>query len=219
MGYGLGRRHAPDKRDAAHTMRSATISMEPQFPYRYWSYGERHLDQGNQPHCVGYAWSHFLECAPIQHPEVVPLVDPDRLYYAAQKVDEWLGESYDGTSVRAGAKVLQAEGFIGEYLWGFSLDEVVRHIWTTGPVVVGLNWYDGMFYPDSAGFVSISGHVVGGHAFLLEGVNMSNRTCRALNSWGEDFGVARGRFRMSFSTLERLLSEDGDACFALERSQ
>jgi len=165
---------------------------------------------------VGHAWTHFLECAPIQHPETGTIVDPFHVYREAQKVDEWPGESYDGTSVRAGAKVLQSEGFIGAYRWGFTLEEIARHVWTTGPVVLGTSWYSSMFSPNAMGFVEAKGDFVGGHAYLMEGVNMDNRTCRFLNSWSESWGVARGRFRMTFDTLEALLADDGEACMATE---
>jgi hypothetical protein len=36
--------------------------------------------------------------------------DAGWLYHEAQRIDEWPGEDYDGTSVRAGMDVLRTEG-------------------------------------------------------------------------------------------------------------
>ena len=40
-----------------------------------------------------------------------------------------------------------------------------------GPVVVGTNWYYGMFYPDTTGLIKIRGGLAGGHAYVINGVD------------------------------------------------
>ena len=40
-----------------------------------------------------------------------------QLFGHSQKLDEWAGENYDGTSVRGAAKYLQKNKKIGNYYW------------------------------------------------------------------------------------------------------
>lgn len=219
---GLGRRHAPDARDEQYPLRRSTTTVEPVSPWKYWSNLDVHLDQRSTSSCVGHAWSHFLECSPITHPEPGPFIDPFWIYKEAQARDPWPGPGWpdedEGTSVRAGWKALRERGVVGEALWSWSLEEIARHIWTTSPVVVGVNWYSSYDRPNNSGRVSITtgAYVRGGHAFVLDGINMQREEVRALNSWGEGYGVSRGRFWFPFKDLRRLLAEDGEAAVALE---
>jgi C1A family cysteine protease len=146
-----------------------------------------------------------------------PVLDPGHVYREAQKVDEWPGEDYSGTSVRAGAKVLQALGFIASYHWAYDVETVVQAVLERGPVVVGTSWYRDMFLPDASGLVTPSGPLVGGHAYVLNGTNRKTGLFRAKNSWGRSWGKG-GAFWLSYETLERLLHESGEACIALEVS-
>ena len=113
MMYGLGRLPVEDKRDALHPMSARLLVGELLPPFQYWRPGPV-LDQGQFPHCVGYAWSGWLQASPTRT-RTGPL--PTLIYTESQKVDEWPGESYDGTSVRAGAKFLSTQGRISEYVW------------------------------------------------------------------------------------------------------
>jgi hypothetical protein len=150
----------------------------------------------------------------MTHPQAGPAEAPTALYKAAQQVDEWPGEDYDGTSVRAGAKVLRGLGFVSEYRWATTVEEVALALVSTGPVVLGTRWDEPMFEPDAAGFVHPDGKGVGGHAYLAIGVNRTLGRVRCLNSWG-DWGQG-GRFWLSFSDLEELLADQGEACLAIE---
>jgi hypothetical protein len=140
---------------------------------------------------------------------------PATIYHEAQKVDEWAGEDYDGTSVRAGAKVLQAQGFIGEYRWAYDLDTLVETVLELGPVVMGTNWYEGMDEPDRRGYIHPSGRMRGGHAWLIRGVNRRERYFGMKQSWGTAWGN-RGQARISFDAVDLLLMEYGEACLASE---
>jgi C1A family cysteine protease len=51
---------------------------------------------------------------------------------------------------------------------------------------------------------------VGGHEVELHGVDISSKYVIGTNSWGADWGV-KGRFKLSWENLDRLLQEDGDA--------
>lgn len=214
--HGLGRRHAPDPRDTSFPMRpllAAPITEAP--PTRYWNANGWWGDQRSTPQCVAYAWTHWLEDGPVMQPGKGPIVPPATLYAEAQKVDEWPGEDYEGTSVRAGAKALQDRGLVESYHWAWDAETVLQAVLTTGPVVMGTNWYDSMFDTDAQGMVRISGAIAGGHAWLIDGASRYRGVVRAKNSWGRDWG-RRGFFWLSMETLERLIHEDGEAALAIE---
>lgn len=208
----LGRLPAPDPRD--QNFRLATLL--PPAPLRtskyYWSgwFG----DQGQTSACVGYSWTAYLTAGPTTQ----VTQDWDRharkTYKQAQTLDEWEGEDYDGTSVRAGAKALQAQGFITEYRWAFTIDETVRAVLDIGPVVVGTVWTEAMFYPVD-GKIQPDGPIVGGHAYLIDGANLDRGTVRIKNSWGRDWGN-NGRVSMTISHLAHLLDMEGEAALASE---
>lgn len=228
--HGLGRLPAPDERDAKFPMR-ATVDERMSAPdpddeaalergWRYWNPSGWWGDQGRTPQCVAYAWLHYLEDGPVTrtstpHGQVggVPILRPGSLYAECQRNDEWPGENYDGTSVRAGAKVLQRRGQIGTYRWGRDVETVTRGLLVVGPVVVGTLWTSGMFAPDSQGFLKPTGDAAGGHAYLLNGVNVKEEKVRIKNSWGRAWGD-NGYAWLRFEDLATLLAQDGEACIA-----
>ncbi len=218
--YGLGRYgRVEDSRDNNFPMQ-AVLAAEDDLPMdRYLWAGGWWGNQESKPHCVEYSWHHWLCDGPVTQKKG-PLWTPGEPYEQMQDVDEWPGSDYDGTSVRAGAKVLQRMGFISSYYWGFDVETVIRALRTPkekggGPVVVGTNWYSSMFYPNAAGLIKVDGRVVGGHAYKLDGVSMSRELVRIKNSWGRGWS-RRGFALISFSDLDRLIREDGEACIATE---
>lgn len=214
--YGLGRREfVYDPGDEKHLMRALVAEEAPRpVPYAYY-HGSMFLNQGGTSQCVEYSWHHYVQTGKIRprvrHP-YWPLGEP---YRQMQDVDEWEGNDYDGTSVRAGAKIMQQMGYIGEYRWAWDLETVVDAVTRVGPVVMGTNWYRSMFVPDSQGVVQAAGPIDGGHAWLIDGASRKRGLARAKNSWGTEWGK-RGRFWIPFEVLERLIREDGEACLALE---
>ena len=215
MGKGLGRRFAPDERDQLFEVRKlGIVSPRPsKRTYRYWNDSGAWLDQGSTSSCVGHAWAHYIEDGPITH---AGTVDPFIIYQLAQKLDEWPGADYDGTSVRGGARAVHDGGWIeGVYAWAFTVEDIVQALLEVGPVVVGTDWYSGMTEPDEEGFLSMEGALEGGHAYLLNGVNVQKKALRMKNSWGREWGD-EGRAWISFETFAELLRRNGEACLSTE---
>jgi len=174
------------------------------------------LDQGNVGACVGFSWSHEL----VAEPEVVPNVSnlsALTLYHQAQQLDEWPGEDYEGTSVLAGAKATVETGWLVEYRWAFSLDDILETLSYHGPVIFGLNWYEGMMDPDGSGVIHPTGEIVGGHAIMGRGLDVTKEYVILHNSWGVSWGQG-GTCRISWGDLWRLMSEDGECCVPVLRT-
>ena len=196
-------------------MQAVLAEPPPEVTRRFWWTGGLWADQGDTGTCVGHAWAHYIEDGPVTWEGEI---DPFLIYREACLRDPWPenddGDTNFGTSVRAGAKYLKEIGKITEYRWAWDLDTVVQALLATGPVVVGTNWYLSMFNPNK-GVLSIDGGVVGGHAYLLNGVNTETQMLRVKNSWGRGWGN-RGHASLRFGDFARLLSEDGEAVLAVE---
>ena len=209
----FGRLHAPDERDRHFPMSAVLRAAAPLRTERFYRTGPV-LNQGDLPQCVRFAWWQFLRSAPI----MTAIELSGDFYTECQRADEWPGEDYDGTSVRAGAKVLQDKGRLASYVWSWSAAEMRDWILRShGTVVMGTNWYSGMNTPSPrTGFVPLTGALVGGHAYLCIGYSERRGAFRFINSWGATWGQ-RGRFWTKGEDVDRLLKEDGEACSAVEQ--
>ena len=205
-----------DERSRSYNVRALLETAQP----RSYTWGcAVNLDQGREGACVGFGWAHEANAKPKVH------YADDRtaraIYNAAQKVDEWPGENYEGTSVLAGAKVCTDEfKYMAEYRWAFNLTDALTACSHLGPVVIGVNWYTGMFDPDSSGRLHLTGQVEGGHCILVRGVNVKARTVLLHNSWGSSWGGTKwgpGTALLSWDDLGRLLSEQGEVCIPVKR--
>lgn len=216
---GLGRLYAPDDRDASFPMRALVKASEAkQYDTRYWPITTAVLDQGQTPQCVAYAWTHFVLSAPVTHKAgtLGSLTGfAQTLYARAQQLDEWQGESYDGTSVRAGAATLTEQKRLLEYRWASTADEARDFVLTRGPVVLGTTWYRYMSVPDAANFIHPRGRIDGGHAYVAIGFSRKRDAFRILNSWGPNWGD-KGRAWLSRRDVDFLLEDYGEACSGVE---
>jgi hypothetical protein len=213
----FGRLEAPDDRDKLFPM-SAVLPSSTTLEYtsKHWyMLPGRLANQKHYPRCVGFAWWHWLICSPLR---TTSGPSPHDIYLSAQKVDEWPGEDYDGTSVRAGAKILHSRGHIASYVWAYSLKDVHDFVLNKGPVVVGTRWSDAMMETDSKGYLyPRQGSMLDlGQAYLIIGYSKSHGAFRCVNSWGREWGQD-GRFWMKASDFEYLLDLDGEACGAIEQ--
>ncbi len=214
---GLGRLVSQDERDKKFLLPRRKEAGR--ITQRYWT-SKHALDQGASSACVGFSGFRWLTSYPISNS---PSFSPFDLYHAAQKQDEWPGENYDGSSVRGLFKVFKEKDYVSEYRWAESVDHIVDHLLTTGPVVVGTSWTVGMFMADNHGYIDdIGGQSVGGHAYLLIGANRMREKAdgtqgavRILNSWGTGW-AQKGRAWLSFKALAELMAQDGEACTATE---
>lgn len=212
---GMGRRAAPDARDKQYPLRVPKVAA---IRSRIWN-ANGVLDQGATPQCVAYAGTKYLNAGPIAQP--APWL-PLELYQRCQVEDEWPGEDYEGTSVRALFKVLKAAGYIGEYRWAFDAETIVNQVLAAGPVVMGTEWLYEMFVPDRWGYIQAKGDQAGGHAWLVLGAYRDRQNpdgtkgaVRMLNSWGTGWGL-NGRAWLTFGDLDKLVKDAGEACVATE---
>ena len=202
----FGRNFIHDYRDKKYQL----VVPKAKINKRYWSDNRYWGDQKNTSACVGFAWSHWLSCAPIRN-----WLRPEAIYELAKHLDQWHGTDYEGTSVRAGAKLLQKLGFIDSYAWATNLQVIIDTILQVGPVVVGTDWYSNMTDPDHRGYLHPSGIYEGGHAYLLTGVNCKQERFRMKQSWGRSWG-RNGRAWISFEEFEILLDDAGECCLGVE---
>lgn len=210
--------------------------VKPVVPHnKAWGVPTVPLDQGQEGACVGFGWSHEALAAPVK---VVfsavkalisfgiaskPANDVARwVYHQAQKVDDQPGENYEGTSVNAGAKVMRSLGLIKSWRWCFSVDDIIQALCTTGPVVLGIPWLEGM-YEAPNGIVSATGPVVGGHCILARAYAVAGDVfpdepaIGLFNSWGPSWGND-GQAWIRVSDLKKLLAQQGEAAVPLSRS-
>lgn len=141
-------------------------------------------DQGQEGACVGFGCSRAMSLLNRTR------YDGQWLYHTAQENDEWPGEDYDGTSVRAGLDVLRAVGAkrsrSGLVLAG---DGISEYRWATSVEMV--------------------------HASIQSPLADTLEAVPLLNSWGKN-GYPHITW-MPDTVLERVLAEDGEAGLITDR--
>lgn len=209
----FGRTYIADERDEDFPIRAKATSRT----NRYWNNTGWWGDQKATPLCVGYAFAHWYEDGPITHSaKPVPVAKPQVVYDLAQELDEWEGTAYSGTSIRAGAKAMKVLGYISEYRWTYDLPTMIATVLELGPVVVGTTWWSDMFVPNKAGVIRATGFVCGGHAYVINGVNVAKKLFRLKNSWGKTWALNGSAF-ISFADMAMLIEQmDGECCLATE---
>lgn len=226
-----------DPRSLAHPIRSLIGTVRRR--YVHWRTNRYVLDQGSEGACVGFGWTCELMTAPAQVGGVMGVIDgldPNSfarsVYQVAKTLDEWAGEDYEGTSVLAGAKVVQGLRYIGSYRWAFGIDDVIDTLCSPaklggGPVVFGIPWFDSMYETRPSGLVEVGGRIVGGHCITgigyhpnmqIDGEPGRHEVVIWQNSWGPTYG-RRGKGYVKVADLEALLSSSygAEACVPQHR--
>lgn len=193
------------------------------------------LDQGAEGACVGHGVVNELTSTPIR----VKFADVDLpdgappypqgmafwTYRQAQRIDEWPGESYSGTSVNAGMRIARDLGLIDSWYWAQSREDFRASLVAKGPVVLAIPWFSGM-YSAPGGVLRVTGDLVGWHCILANAYdprralnNLPRTECvRLLNSWGTDWG-SYGSAWMNLDELWNLIdSHDAEMVVPVGRS-
>lgn len=185
-----------------------------------WPGGVRY-DQGNEGACVGYSISGWCSAWDYKQKQYT-WYDAHWLYREAQKADEWPGEAYSGTSVRAGLDVARHRGvpqrdnaqrlFLTEYRWATQTEDLLDHIAFVGPIVCGMDWYGDFDKPKRGTIngksvyqigVNDLGRRRGGHSIMASGYcrdDEGKEWIRFQNSWGYRYPLVW----MPRSTIDRL---------------
>jgi hypothetical protein len=186
--------------------------------YKIWKHGII-LDQGSEGACVGFGWVAWENCAPYGQRVQQGNDFGFQWYNRAKQLDPWPGEDYDGTTVRAGARVAKEKLTISSYLWAGSLEEIDAWLLTRGPIVVGSTWYKSMDQVGSDGFMTVdpgSGNR-GGHCYLLYGKGEKGNYLFQ-NSWGEGY-AKDGIFLMTPRNFYNLVNVgNAEFCTALQEA-
>jgi len=207
----------PDPRDNNHPFSAhlQTLDLTALPLTKMWRCGTPRLDQGQHGYCVGFAGANWEQCYPTYTPANNALGVANYMACKAIPGEPWPGQ--EGTSDRFLAQVFLNQGRIGRYLWALSPLDLKNWILSTGPVMVGTDWTEGMFDPTYDGFVNVTGNVAGGHEYLIRGYDHWRDAYRFRNSWGEMWGI-RGEAWIKRIDLENLIfNRNGDALAAIEK--
>lgn len=174
------------------------------------------LDQKSEGACTGFSVAHEAAARPVQIKDVTEDI-AFQIYRRAKQLDSWEGENYEGSSVIAAVKAGQERGWYNSYYWTFSEPELAVAVSRLGPVILGIDWLEGMEVPDSKGVIRAIGGLLGGHAILCIGYNIKTRMYKLHNSWGVSWGI-NGECYISAEDMSILLARQGEACVPIRNS-
>jgi hypothetical protein len=204
--YALGRKVSHDPRSLAYPAKTAPLRS---VHHRHWGAA---LDQGRVSSCTGNAIAQALNTTPLRHGR--PLLtehDALNLYATATTLDEFPGEYPEvdeGSSGLAVAKAAQQAGLISSYTHAFGLHQALAAL-VLSPLIIGVDWYDGMFDVSGTGYIYPTGTVVGGHEIAVIALDVKHASVTLLNSWGPGWGRG-GKAYLRWDDLDLLLSRQGD---------
>ncbi len=170
--------------------------------------------QGNLGSCTGMAMAGALMTGTLYDPTKPELTEKDaeHIYSEASLLDDvpghWPPEDTGSTGLGA-CKAAKRLGYVTSYQHPFGLAAVLSAL-CEGPLLLGMDWYEGFDEPDPYGEVRATGTVRGGHEVCLSGINVEGEYVRFCNSWGTSYGTY-GYGVMTFALLDKQLKNRGDA--------
>lgn len=177
------------------------------------------LDQGREGACVGYACLGEVLAEPT--PGKLASANAIRWYRRAQRLDEWPGDGYEGTSVNAGMAVGREFGWWDGWRWAFGVDDM-RSAIQLGPLVLGIPWHARMYSTAADGVVRVGGQQVGGHCLLVVGWATDYAGQGPgfwwLNSWGSSYGINGAAF-VPEGTMRGLIEGVGECAVPVGRGR
>jgi hypothetical protein len=106
---------------------------------------------------------------------------------------------------------------IQSYYWCKTVDEIRTAISMGRPIVLGINWYEDFMepYKNWIGIHQDWGEILGGHAICGYVASDKRDAIKLVNSWGTGYPLVW----IPYKAVERLLSEDGECCVAIDRPE
>ena len=212
----LGRHVHHDKRSRQYPADTAPLKT-----VMHTHYGLA-LDQGDLGSCTGNAMAQSLNTAPFHRPGQALLHEDQAvaLYAKATQIDGYPGvypPDDTGSSGLAVMKAAKAARMIAGYTHTFSLSHLLGSL-VLKPGILGINWYDSFDQPLSTGECPLDSQAIvrGGHEVCMTGIDVAHKRVWCINSWGKWGFRGTGRFWFAWDTLSQLLSEQGDATFAVQ---
>lgn len=121
-----------------------------------------------------------------------------------------------GSSGLAAAKAAVQLGIAVEYVWYFSVEDVLIGL-QSHPISFGGKWTYDMFDANRINaLVRPTGEVAGGHQWVLSGYVASEELIVGECWWGPDFGY-NGRFYITVSDFRSLMEDRGDAHYTVRK--
>lgn len=238
----FGRREPPDfEHVSRYALAAAELPVPPAvekslgLPW-WW---KQHIQYRND--CVGHGESaersitnHYQRLKATGQ-DITYRYDSRWLYDEALKVDEWPGEADEGTSLRAGYKVLVMQGHrrvqrgvsgppvyehgVTTYRWATTIDEVRSAIYAGLAVSIGIGWYAAFDVPHQKvpggeWWIDFdqNSRILGGHCTCLYRMSDRRQAFAQMNSW-EGYPWVW----MPYAVLERLLAENGECVAVTDR--
>jgi hypothetical protein len=152
--------------------------------------------------------------------KVLNMQDAEEGYSLATQLDPWEG-SYPpndtGSSGLAAAKAAVQLGIATDYVWYFSVEEVLQAL-QLHPVSFGGIWTWDMFNcTQDHPVIYPTGEIAGGHQWLLSGYLANDHMIAGECWWGPVFG-RNGRFYISVDDFRTLMEQDGDAHYTRRKN-
>lgn len=208
--YRLGRSVEHDERSKAFRAVTAPVPLRNRM-HRRWG---PLLDQGTVGACTYFGLLNALHRRPLYRPKQ-RYTNAEGLsgYSRATEIDPFPGTwqpDDTGSSGLAACKVAQERGLISSYDHAFGLQQTLQAL-VDSPVMVGTVWLESMFDVPASGIIECRGAEVGGHLYVLSGIDVDYELVRIDCAWRR-WGVGGQQWAwLRWADLGRLLEQWGES--------